>query len=61
VTIEEQTVAGACLEFIVVNFAKEKMTLRVPTRGLREGAKLDRRVASPVTANHGFSRTRCPQ
>jgi CarD family transcriptional regulator len=31
VTIEEQTVAGACLEFIVVNFAKDKMTLRVPT------------------------------
>jgi CarD family transcriptional regulator len=32
VTIEEQTVAGACLEFIVVNFAKKKMTLRIPTR-----------------------------
>ena len=31
VTIEEQTVAGACLEFVVVNFAKDKMTLRVPT------------------------------
>ena len=31
VTIEEQTVAGACLEFIVVIFAKDKMTLRVPT------------------------------
>ena len=29
VTIEEQTVAGACLEFIVVNFGKNKMTLRV--------------------------------
>jgi CarD family transcriptional regulator len=32
VTIEEQTVAGASLEFVVVNFAKVKMTLRVPTR-----------------------------
>jgi CarD family transcriptional regulator len=31
VTIEEQTVAGANLEFVVVNFAKDKMTLRVPT------------------------------
>ena len=31
VTIEEQTVAGASLEFVVVNFAKDKMTLRVPT------------------------------
>ena len=32
VTIEEQTVAGASQEFVVVNFAKDKMTLRVPTR-----------------------------
>jgi len=31
-TIEEQTVAGASLEFYVVYFAKNKMTLRVPTR-----------------------------
>jgi CarD family transcriptional regulator len=31
VTIEEQTVAGVSLEFVVVNFAKDKMTLRVPT------------------------------
>ncbi|WP_166204303.1 CarD family transcriptional regulator [Bradyrhizobium septentrionale] len=32
VAIEEQTVAGACLEFFVVYFVKSKMTLRVPTR-----------------------------
>jgi len=32
VAIEEQTVAGASLEFLVVNFAKAKMRLRVPTR-----------------------------
>jgi CarD family transcriptional regulator len=32
VAIEEQTVAGTSLEFFVVNFAKAKMTLRVPTR-----------------------------
>jgi len=31
VAIEEQTVAGARLEFLVVNFVKNKMTLRVPT------------------------------
>ena len=29
---EEQTVAGASLEFFVVYFAKSKMTLRAPTR-----------------------------
>jgi CarD family transcriptional regulator len=32
VAIEEQTVAGACLEFFVIYFAKSKMTLRAPTR-----------------------------
>jgi CarD family transcriptional regulator len=30
--IEEQTVAGASLEFFVVYFSKSKMTLRAPTR-----------------------------
>jgi CarD family transcriptional regulator len=30
--IEQQTVAGASLEFFVVYFAKSKMTLRVPTQ-----------------------------
>jgi CarD family transcriptional regulator len=30
--IEEQTVAGASLEFFVIHFAKSKMTLRAPTR-----------------------------
>jgi len=30
-TIEEQTVAGASLEFFVIYFAKSKLTLRVPT------------------------------
>jgi CarD family transcriptional regulator len=32
VAIEEQTVAGASLEFFVVYFAKSKMTLRAPTQ-----------------------------
>src|ERR1700756_1508084 len=31
-SIEEQTVAGASLEFFVINFAKSQMTVRVPTR-----------------------------
>ena len=30
--IEEQTVAGASLEFFVIYFAKSKLTLRAPTR-----------------------------
>jgi CarD family transcriptional regulator len=41
VAIEDQTVAGVRLEFLVVNFVKNKMTLRVPTEkvanaGMRE-------------------------
>lgn len=32
IAIEEQTVAGASLEFFVVYFAKSKLTLRAPTR-----------------------------
>ena len=31
VAIEEQEVAGAKLELFVINFIKDKMTLRVPT------------------------------
>jgi CarD family transcriptional regulator len=31
VSIEEQEIAGAKLEFYVINFEKDKMTLRVPT------------------------------
>jgi CarD family transcriptional regulator len=31
ITIEEQVVAGAKLELFVINFIKDKMTLRVPT------------------------------
>lgn len=31
-SIEEQTVAGASLEFFVINFAKSQMKVRVPTR-----------------------------
>ena len=50
VAIEEQEVAGARLELFVINFVKDKMTLRVPTSkvtsvGMRKLAetKLDRK------------------
>jgi len=50
VAIEEQEVAGAKLELFVINFVKDKMTLRVPTakvasvgmRKLAEGAIIKR-------------------
>ncbi|QOZ37864.1 CarD family transcriptional regulator [Bradyrhizobium sp. CCBAU 53421] len=50
VAIEEQTVAGACLEFFVVYFEKSKMTLRVPTsRAAKTGM---RRLSEPGTVQH---------
>ncbi|WP_076865202.1 CarD family transcriptional regulator [Bradyrhizobium mercantei] len=50
VAIEEQTVAGACLEFFVVYFCKSKMTLRVPTsRAAKTGM---RRLSDPGTIQH---------
>ena len=50
IAIEEQEVAGAKLELFVINFVKDKMTLRVPTakiaavgmRKLAEGAVVKR-------------------
>ena len=48
--IEEQTVAGASLEFFVVYFAKNKMTLSVPTR---KGASLGmRKLSDPTVVEH---------
>ena len=35
VSIEEQQIAGAALELFVINFEKDKMTLRVPTAKLQ--------------------------
>jgi len=46
-TIEEQTIAGASLEFFVIHFAKRKMTLRVPTR---KAANVGMRKLSDPTA-----------
>jgi CarD family transcriptional regulator len=48
--IEEQTVAGASLEFFVVYFAKKKMTLRVPTRKV-ENLRM-RKLSDPATIEH---------
>src|SRR6516164_5932367 len=45
--IEKQTVAGASLEFFVVYFPKNKMTLRVPTQKV---ANLGMRKLSDPTA-----------
>jgi CarD family transcriptional regulator len=45
--IEDQTIAGASLEFFVIYFAKSKMTLRAPTR---KAADLGMRKLSDPTA-----------
>src|ERR1700758_1583978 len=45
--IEEQTVAGASLEFFVVYFAKSKMTLRAPTRKAASAGM--RKLSDPAT------------
>ncbi len=54
VAIEEQTVAGANLEFFVFYFAKTKMTLRVPTPKV---ANLGMRKPSDPTALKHVRRT----
>ena len=48
--IEEQTVAGVNLEFIVVYFAKKKMTLRVPT-GKVANVRM-RKLSDPTAIAH---------
>src|SRR4029077_4080911 len=54
IAIEEQTVAGASLEFFVVYFAKRKMTLRAPTR---KAANAGMRKLSDPTAIQRMRRT----
>ena len=64
VTIEEQEVAGAKLELFVINFVKDKMTLRVPTakaaavgmRKLAEGS-LVRRALETLKGRARVKRT----
>ena len=48
--IEEQTVAGVNLEFIVVYFAKKKMTLRVPTAKVANVRM--RKLSDPTAIEH---------
>jgi CarD family transcriptional regulator len=48
--IEEQTVAGASLEFFVVYFAKNKMTLSVPTRKVANLGM--RKLSDPTVVEH---------
>ena len=52
VAIEEQEVAGAKLELFVINFVKDKMTLRVPTAKIasRRHAQARRRAAGQARA-----------
>ena len=50
IAIEEQTVAGASLEFFVVYFAKSKMTLRAPTR--KAATVGMRRLSDPAAIQH---------
>jgi CarD family transcriptional regulator len=54
IAIEEQTVAGASLEFFVIYFAKSKMTLRAPTR---KAANAGMRKLSDPTAIQRMRRT----
>jgi CarD family transcriptional regulator len=49
-SIEEQTVAGASLEFFVIFFAKSKMTLRVP---VRKAANVGMRKPSDLSSVQG--------
>jgi CarD family transcriptional regulator len=49
-SIEEQTVAGASLEFFVIFFAKSKMTVRVP---VRKAANVGMRKPSDLSSVQG--------
>ena len=50
VNVEEQEIAGIVLELFVISFAKDKMTLRVPTHKAIEVGM--RSLASPDTVAH---------
>src|SRR5262249_88598 len=52
-SIEEQTVAGASLEFFVIYFAKSKMTVRVP---VQKAAKVGMRKLSDLSSVQGVKR-----
>ena len=52
VTIDEQEVAGFKLELFVINFAKEKMTLRIPTSKAKSLGM--RKLSDPDTARRSL-------
>ena len=52
VSIEEQEVAGAKLELFVINFVKDKMTLRVPTAKITSVGM--RKLAEPPMVKHAL-------
>lgn len=52
VNVEEQEIAGITLELFVISFAKDKMTLRVPTHKAVEVGM--RSLASPETVAHAM-------
>ena len=53
VSIEEQEIAGATLELFVINFEKDKMTLRVPT--MKAKAVGMRKLSSPDIVNNALN------
>ncbi|MEZ0278529.1 MAG: CarD family transcriptional regulator [Methylibium sp.] len=62
VSIEEQEIAGAKLELFVINFEKDKMTLRVPTAklasvGMRKLSE-DKTVKKALTTLKGKARVK---
>jgi CarD family transcriptional regulator len=52
IAIEEQEVAGFKLELFVINFSKDKLTLRVPTAKV-SGVGM-RKISDPDTARHSL-------
>ena len=60
VSIEEQEIAGATLEFFVIDFEKDKMTLRVPTAKLATVGmrKLSEEKISQEGARHAQGQAR---
>jgi CarD family transcriptional regulator len=50
--IEEQEIAGAKLELFVINFMKDKMTLRVPTAQIANVGM--RRLSDPATVKQAY-------
>lgn len=57
--IEEQEIAGAKLELFVINFVKDKMTLRVPTRKVANVGM--RKLADPPTIQEVYRTLNMPQ